>query len=226
MDPSGLDKAALIVSSITAVLFLLVLFAQGLATYYTGRAANAAKAAAEEAKRSNDRNSKEMRLRLRPWIYITAPTLERVEDQSGNLLGTGDPRTGNVQLPPGTSGDSAVIYSLPITNYGAYPGSAVGIFTKYAFVRSEAEEYVQRQMGPRNAVISPSQEFSHRVNIRYDDCKKCWNLPTHPLFLACGVVFYDMDRNAWATEATFMIEGTRIETIYDTPPTPFQVKPG
>lgn len=224
MEVSGWDKAAVIISSITSVLFLSVLFAQVIAILYTRRAANAAKQSADEAKRSNDGVVKEMRLRLRPWIYITSPVLERVEDQSGKPLGIVDPLTGIVRIPPGTSGDSAVVYSLPITNYGAYPGSSVGIFTRYAFVRSEAEEYVQRQMGPRNAVISPGQELQHLVIIRYDDCHKCWNDPTQPLFLACGVVFCDMDGDAWATEGTFKIYEARIETVYETPPKPFHVE--
>ena len=73
-----------------------------------------------------------------------------------------------------------------------------------------------------NAVISPGPAFSHVVAIRYDHCRKCWDAPTQPLFLACAVVFYDMDGDAWATKSTYRIEGARIETLYDTPPEHFQ----
>ena len=80
---------------------------------------------------------KDIRLRLRPWIFITSPTLARIEDPSGNLIAVVDSVTGLADVPPGTPDDSAAIYSLPISNYGTSPGSSVGIFAKYSFAQSE-----------------------------------------------------------------------------------------
>ena len=110
-----------IVGIATAVLFILVLSVQIIATFGTIRAANAAKSSVDLAKA-------EAELRLAPFISVPEISAEAILDEGHRVLLRKNPQTGNLDANEARKRGEPkfIVYRIEIKNSGTIAAANMG----------------------------------------------------------------------------------------------------
>ena len=218
---SNWEKAAVIANIVTAILFLAVLGGQIWSTVLTRKAVKAAMESAEAAHRSSQLSAEAMSNQLRPWIGIGSINIDHVESPSGQILATKNAQ-GLVHIDHGQlPADAKVAYNVPITNYGGFPASRVGIQTDTGYGLSDVETLMRQGTGFRDSVVSPGETLDHVLVISLQDYLHSVVQQIQPLYFACSVAYVDREARAWVVEGVYEIIGTKITKLRETIPEPW-----
>ena len=162
---------------------------------------------------------------MRPWLRTRVPEAVRLEDASGRLLVALNRDTGVLsisdQMP---KMDFTAVYEIPVTNYGAYPASSVGIGVAMSFSLTEAEEALTADMGLRKSMLAPQETMRHRIDIQGQDCVRFFAGESEPFYIACFLVYADKEDRLWKVEAVYELTKAKVAVTYEDSPRPFSAR--
>jgi len=175
--------------------------------------ANATTAAVDQAREANVLVRQEMAIRLRPWVGIQPPIADRVEINGAavQVRGPQEP-TMNVGLDFLSAGGE-VVYSFPLSNYGATPAQRLGIAVAQSFGESEVREQIHNEKGLDQTVLCPKQTLPQRLTVQGQTYLEYTAPSGRPYYVGCNVTYADQEGSAWETEAIFKMEGSLITIV-------------
>ena len=221
---SSWDKALVVASIVTSSLFVLVLVFQVLATGAARKAAEAARAAVDEARRSNDMALQEQSARIRPWLAIGFPVLSHVTDESGTLIADRDRALDRIMVPDALDEHWRFHYTVPVTNYGEYPAAALNYQFVTGFDLEEVETKLRRHFVLGASVLVPKQTSPQPLPITTDLYQRfCRSGESY--FVGVSARYLDRDSNEWLVDAVYKLSGSTVTTVSHSLPRGIPLQP-
>ncbi len=220
-----MEEWSVVISVVTASLFLTVLGFQIWATFLSRKTAQAAKESSLEARKANEMLSEEMSLRIRPWLSARHPDISGIEDSDGHRLASKNPDTGMVELTLiMRMQDFVAVFEIPIVNFGQFPAYSVGVATGKSFDRGDAEAEMQGDLGPMGGSVLPGETLRHRMLITKEDYFVFRGEDPQPFYISCGLTYADREGHFWKSEATYQLEGPTVVSVRESTPVAYTVE--
>ena len=158
-----LDWVQLGLSAATLIFFGVILWYTRQSSMAANQSAKAAATSAEAAEESNERAVEEMRIRLRPWLYIGYPVLDRIENADGSTFAR--VVAGNMELTTGAPDDAVAILRIPITNHGQFPATNIDTLVVFDLNEPAALNGLNRITNLKRSINPPSHTHQQTAHV-------------------------------------------------------------